>query len=127
MLGKKNWSKGSVSINDLGLLTPAKTPLPTPVKSRSGSQTPLKRGTIATPRTKRQSPGTASVKTHQSSAQNKATLVAARDKLADEKRSRFEEIYRRVVAIPTISVAEMEGTVINILVIEPLQISHHLT
>eukprot|EP01040_Poterioochromonas_malhamensis_P005074 gene5074-5439_t len=90
------------------------TTIPTPavVKGGTSVSTKLKKGHTPTPRSQRRAPGTASVATIQTKVQQRNTLIDAKDKLQalqQEQGTVYEEVFRRIIAVPTIDQHELYG------------------
>ena len=82
---------------------------PTP---KIAPEKPAKKGTTPTPRTTKKIPGWASVTTAQSKANAMSAsgnVAQAMSRLGELQKGQFFEIYRRVVSIPVINEADVEG------------------
>jgi Ca2+-binding EF-hand superfamily protein len=89
------------------------TNVPTPLRSKNGQMTAKQtKGHTPTPRSQRRIPGTVSVTTIQTKTQQRNSLIDAKEKLQDHQREQgvvYEEVYRRVVAVPTIEEHDLYG------------------
>jgi Ca2+-binding EF-hand superfamily protein len=110
---KKKKGISVVSLNGLNPVASIPTNTPTPVRSKNGQMTVSKRtkGHTPTPRSQRRVPGTASVTTVQTKAQQRNSLLEAKEKLQvlQQEQIVYEEVFRRLVAIPTIEEHEIFG------------------
>ena len=102
-------NKGSV------IMDPDKSKLPEPA---AVTNTKVSVGSVPTPRNIRKTPGTASVTTNQNISKTKAIISSElEEKIAQEaindNENSYKEVYRRVVLVPRISRAEIDGEKIN--------------
>lgn len=91
-------------------------PTPTPMKSLSVIPKKITKGNIATPKNPRIASSTAggyaSVTTPQSQAKQKMTIQLAKERLKpieENQKNEYEEVFCRLVSIPTTSYHELEG------------------
>jgi hypothetical protein len=99
-----------VTAQAMTVFDPPRTPIPAP-STKVAPARPLK-GTAATPRTTRHTPGHASVTTAQSKSKQQSTILDAKDRLlkADKDGGAvYEEVYRRLVRMPVTTHSELEG------------------
>lgn len=99
-----------LSTQQLAQLNPVKSPLPVPLVNQTPSK--VTKGTVVTPKSMRRATGVASVNTVQSKTQQKGAVLEAKDRLAliqKEQGNRYEEVYRRLVAMPVTTHEEICG------------------
>lgn len=91
------------------------TPIRAPSRISSNSVAPLKKLKQGSPpinKSLRAHSGTASVTTKQTAAQQRTTIDQVKDRLksiAEDQGNEFEEVYRRLVAVPVTTAHELEG------------------
>lgn len=103
-------SRRQVTADNFLIFSAPKTPLSAPSKKKTPSKHSV--GHAATPKTLRRVSGVASVTTAKASAKQRSLILDAKErlmKLEAEQNASYQEIYRRLILVPTTSAAELEG------------------
>jgi hypothetical protein len=109
---KKERKVTSLSLSQLNPQPAIASSIPTPALSKSANPHKLTKGHTPTPKGGRKVPGTASVTTAQTKQQQRNNMIEAKDRLtsfASEQGTVYYEVYRRLLAIPTIDQSDLLG------------------
>ena len=105
---------GRITKDDFKAFSRAVSAIPSPsvtIKANPSKPQAVKLGTAPTPKNLKKTPGTASVTTQRNAAALHADMlsVATSDKLRQLEAERYDEVFRRLVSVPSVYLNELEG------------------
>jgi Ca2+-binding EF-hand superfamily protein len=109
---KKERKVTSLTLSELSPQPSIASSIPTPALSKSANPNKLTKGHTPTPKGGRKVPGTASVTTAQTKQQQRNNMIEVKDRLnslASEQGTVYHEVFRRLLAIPTIDQSDLLG------------------